>query len=193
MIHTSVPLISHSDRGVRHRFRALLTLLTIFAIMLAGAGHAQAWTNLGSGGQPGTFYVPQIIGSHLSIAAGTSYTFTPVIGNMPLDVARSTATTGQQQVVITFIVKRWNGSSWTNLSTSSVSGVLGAGVNTTRLPTWSTYPTRSGYYFVSAIVTWYSGTSLLGYVSVTWTSSGDYVCKTIVAPCQAGAGWLYLG
>src|SRR6476659_2859463 len=119
------------NRTKHPRYRAFLTALaltgTAFAVSLPGAP-ASAYTESTTGTRPGSVYMPQAQGLHYNACAGTMFTCynTEIFVPAPY-VYRSSATTGQQILNAVTVLSRWNGSSWIQVATRSVSRTLAAG------------------------------------------------------------------
>lgn len=182
---------------VATRLRTVLAvLLTLLAVSTTiGADQAQAWTRAVSQGRPGSLNLPYV----RAYDEGQYTTYGPYLAfsSARPTVYRSPATSGAQDVMGLYTIQRWNGSSWSNVTSQRTAAYrIPAGYSYVQLPGVSRAPsTQRGYFRVVWVFAWAdarSGASL-GSTSIVPAHSGDLRCATTARPCSASAGWVRIG
>lgn len=187
------------NSSIRNQYRAFLTTLaligTAFAVSLP-ATPASAYTESTTGSRPGSVYMPKVQALHYNACAGTLFPcYNPEIFVPAPYVYRSSATTGQQRLNAVTVLSRWNGSSWVQVATKSVTRVLEAGQNGGYLTDTDFRLSSAGYYLVSIGIGWTNPgeTADFGSRVMVYNTAGDYTCVgRFTASCNASGGYVYL-
>ena len=114
-------------------------------------------------------------------------------------VHRSPATSGDQAVMGTYVVQRWNGSAWYVASRQQTPAyTIPAGRQGVYLPKLWRSPGGNqlynrGYFRVVWIVAWAADGVDLGRVTITPSRVSDFRCQQMLRPCHATARWVRLG
>jgi hypothetical protein len=163
----------------------------------AVAPAAQAWEYTVVNGRAGAVTVPQVF----PFEDARFTTYGPYLTLKTFDapfVHRSPATTGRQDVAAIYLVQRWNGRAWyevTRQNTPMYS--IHAGQRGVWLPKLYRSPHRNhvrGHLRVSWLVAWSTPAGAdLGSVIINPSLNTDFRCAQMLRPCAASNRWVRLG
>jgi hypothetical protein len=176
-------------RTTHPRVLRLTTSALLLSIMLVAlnVSSAEAWTQKSSG-SAGFVQPYQVQG------LTTGFVLRPTIRVPGPTVYRSPATSGAQNVIVYYQLRRWNGSSWVDdWSSAAQVFVIPSGTSAIRLPNFD-FRDLSGTYRVVSSVSWFNRSTgqHLG-TRALFMDGWDYGCRNsnvdlVYMRCQAGFG-----
>ena len=187
------PSVRQSRRAVLRLISLLCTLAVVAGVGLVTASSASAWAYAARTGSPGAVGVPNVSVADLSQGYGPQLTFLTSTG---ATAARSPRTTDSQNVALIYSIQRWNGSSWSLVTSQSHVRRLPAGQASLAFPALFVQPSpaRYGYWRVEYAFSWATTTGVtLGTAIVTPDRVSDHGCVTQYRPCVSYPGYVYAG
>lgn len=195
MPHTS-QVARRRGLAARSVVAALVGLVLCFGQLAATETSSSAYTWKNTFGRPGAVTLWQAEGVHIRICSqpySWSCRMAPGIHLPAQRVHRSPSTKGSQRVAVLIRIQRWTGSHWVKQTQVTRYRTIPRGSRYVLTPEWTALPTHVNYLRVQLVVTWASPRGrALGKKVIWMNQSGDYVCKTNLHPCTAGAGWLFI-
>ena len=191
--------ITATDTNRPRRLRALamasLAALTLAVTVLVGSAQpASAWS-AGTASRNGTVTLPAPQLRDVNVGGVLNATWV-----IPGPTAtRSPATTGAQDVYVSYNVDLWINNTWTTVTQTMKSARIASGATRVTLPGASITPTSmKGYYRITQTFLWFpagatANSQMLGYLAAIPTAKADLVCNTAYRPCAASAGYLQYG
>jgi len=181
-------------RSTRRLLVAVAVLMAATCVAAVLPPPAAAWKYSNNRGSPGSVTVAQVS----PFEDGRFTTYGPFISFMTFDtpyVARSPATSGAQSVQATYVVQRWNGSSWyIVIRQDTPVYTIPAGRQGVYLPKLYRSPTiQRGYFRVVWVVAWAAGGASLGSTTIIPSRDTDFRCQQMVRPCAVSDSWVRLG
>lgn len=170
----------------------LVAVLCLCAIIVGSfPGQASAWVLARTAGRPGSISNLTTYVGDLLLGNGAT-AFTLYGSNGPL-VSRSPGSSGTQLLRARYIVEKWNGSSWVQLTSQGMySGQISANQTYYRFPRLYIQPLQTqGFFRITWIFDWRTTAGvIIASTSVVSNLATDHVCVTQSRFCRSYAGYV---
>ena len=183
-----------SPRRSKVRRGLLVACLVILVTIPLSNAAAGARVILVSKGRPGRVVTYRVQGSHYGVSCPYTTCWQPWVVGRGARVYRSPRTSGNQDILVRYILQRWDGSDWVFQSKKDHFGRVPRGYSYDRFPRLNFLPTRARYLRVLVAVAWArSSGGALGTRVFLLNRRAEYVCNTnFTSSCKTGPGWVWL-